>query len=108
MSALKEQFDRLAKEGKKAFIPYVPFGFPTLPASRKIIRILAECGVTAIELGMPFSDPVADGPIIQAASKKALAGGVTLPMLLEHVAELKKRIATPVVLMTYYNPVYQY
>jgi tryptophan synthase alpha chain len=108
MDTLKKKFQELAKRHRKAFIPYIPFGFPTLSLSRQIIKTLDSCGVDIIELGMPFSDPVADGPIIQKASVTALKRGVTLKLLLENVRQLQETVSTPIIILTYYNPVYRY
>lgn len=108
MDRLKKKFQQLHKQKRKAFIPYVPFGFPGIAFSRQIIKTLDRSGADIIELGMPFSDPVADGPTIQAASMIALKKGATLGLLLENVKQLNKSISTPIVILTYYNPVYRY
>ena len=83
-------------------------GFPSLDSTVEIGRALADAGVDFLEIGIPFSDPVADGPTIQESSGIALANGMTLPLLLEQVAELRKQVDIPLILMGYINPVIQY
>lgn len=108
MSRIGRRFAVLRREGKKAFIPYVMAGHPDLAATRRMITLLEECGADIIELGVPFSDPLADGPTIQAAAQQALAGGVTLSSVIGFVGELRKSTKIPLILMTYYNPVFKY
>lgn len=91
-----------------ALIGYLPVGFPDLGTSVEAAVALAENGVDVIELGVPYSDPVMDGPTIQAATLAALNGGFKLASAFDAVAAIKARVATPVVLMTYWNPVLQY
>ncbi len=105
---IRTRFLELNKEGKKAFIPYIMGGYPTLDATIKNLLILEECGADIIELGVPFSDPLADGPIIQSASDMALKNRINLKNILEIVKELRKISSIPLVLMTYYNPVFKY
>lgn len=97
----------LAKKGK-AFIPYVMAGDPDIKRTRELIRILEDCGADIIELGVPFSDPLADGPTIQKAAQRALDEGVTLKKVIEFVAESRRTTQIPIILMTYYNPVFKY
>lgn len=104
---ISEKFSQLNNVGKKAFIAYIPFGFPRIEYTTKIIFALQEV-VDVIELGIPFSDPVADGPIIQAATARALAEGADTDKLFSLLCEIKDRIKVPLVLMTYYNPVFRY
>ena len=106
MGAIREKFKQLKRQKKKAFIPYITYGFPTIKASEKIILALDRSGADFIEVGLPFSDPIADGPIIQASSKAALERGATINKLLTSLTKLKKRIKAPLILMTYYNPLY--
>jgi tryptophan synthase alpha chain len=106
MGAIRNRFKELKKQGKKAFIPYITYGFPDIKASEKIILALDRAGADFIEVGLPFSDPIADGPIIQTSSKAALDKGATINKLLTSLAGLKKRIKAPLILMTYYNPLY--
>ena len=97
----------LGKEGK-VFIPYIMAGDPDINRTRELIRILEDCGADIIELGVPFSDPLADGPTIQKAAQRALDEGVTLKKVIEFVAESRRSTQIPVILMTYYNPVFKY
>jgi tryptophan synthase alpha chain len=83
-------------------------GFPTLQDTLAIAEYLQEAGVDMMEIGIPFSDPVADGPIIQASNTVALKNGMTVPLLLEQLKEIRKKVTIPIVLMGYLNPVYQY
>jgi tryptophan synthase alpha chain len=89
--------------GRAGVIPYFTAGFPTLEASRRIVLAAAEAGATAIEIGAPFSDPIADGPTIQHSSQAALAAGVTFDGILRLVGDLRTQIDTPLVLMGYAN-----
>lgn len=108
MMRLKEKFRQLKCQGQKAFIAYVPFGFPDLNHTRPICLALQEAGVDAIELGIPFSDPLADGPIIQRASAQALAKGANLDNFFKTVQTLQRELSIPLVVMTYYNPIFRY
>ena len=94
--------------GGKAFIPYIMAGDGGLSKLRAQLLFLQEAGATAVELGIPFSDPVADGPTIQEAGKRALAEGVTLRGVLEEIGRLRSEVTIPIVLMTYLNPVFRY
>ncbi|CEP69633.1 Aldolase-type TIM barrel [Moorella glycerini] len=96
------------KEGRKALIVYLCAGDPSLEVTAAAVEELAATGVDIIELGVPFSDPVADGPVIQAASTRALAGGTNLRKILDLVKDLRSRVSLPLVLMSYYNPLLQY
>jgi tryptophan synthase alpha chain len=101
-------FARLRAEGKKAFVAYQTCGDPDLERSFAISRALAECGVDILELGIPFSDPLADGPTIQAASQRAIDAGASLPRILERLADFRKTCEVPIVLFTYLNPIFTY
>ena len=106
MSRIKRTLDALAAQGRKALIPYVTAGDPFADATPEIMHALAAGGADVIELGVPFSDPMADGPVIQKASERALARGVGLPQVLEMVRRFRQDdAATPVVLMGYANPI---
>ncbi len=105
---LSEKFEQLKKDKKKAFIAYVPFGFPTISATKNICLTLQESGVDIIELGIPFSDPLADGPIIQKATTKALKGGANLNNFFKTLEILGSSLRIPLVAMTYYNPILQF
>jgi tryptophan synthase alpha chain len=106
MSRIKNAFDRLGAEGRKALIPFITAGDPDAALTVPLMHTLVEAGADVIELGVPFSDPMADGPTIQRASERALAKGMKLRKVLELVVEFRKVDATtPVVLMGYANPV---
>jgi tryptophan synthase alpha chain len=106
MSRIEQTFARLAQAGQKALIPFITAGFPCLESTVPLMHTLVKAGADVIELGVPFSDPMADGPTIQRASEKALANGMTLRKVLEAVAGFRvKDTQTPVVLMGYANPV---
>ncbi|MCC6206645.1 MAG: tryptophan synthase subunit alpha [Gammaproteobacteria bacterium] len=106
MSRLAECFKRLRAEGKKALIPYVTAGDPAPELTVPLMHAMTAAGADVIEVGVPFSDPMADGPVIQRASERALAHHVSLRRVLEMVREFRRDdAATPVVLMGYLNPV---
>ena len=103
------RFAELAKEGRSAFVTYVMAGDPDPATSLEVIKALPKAGADVIELGIPFTDPMADGPSIQAAGLRALKVGMTLKKTLELVGAFRKADnATPLVLMGYYNPIYIY
>ena len=105
MSRIAATFEALARTGRKALIPYITCGDPFADATPEIMHALAEGGANVIELGVPFSDPMADGPVIQKASERALARQVGLPQVLEAVRRFREHDdRTPVVLMGYANP----
>ncbi len=108
MSKIALAFRQLKKTGKKALIPYIMSGDPTLNDTRRFVSELQESGADIIELGVPFTDPLADGPAIQRASERALAQGVTLRKVLALVREIRQDTEIPLILMTYYNPVFKY
>ena len=103
MSKIKSAF-----ENGKAFVPFITCGDPDLETTKKIVRASVENGADLIELGIPFSDPTAEGPVIQGANIRALAGGVTTDKIFEMVRNLRKDISTPMVFMTYANVVFSY
>ena len=106
MSRIRSAFDRLAAEGRKALIPFITAGDPDAALTVPLMHALVEAGADVIELGVPFSDPMADGPTIQRASERALAGGMSLRKVLELVLAFRATDkATPVVLMGYANPI---
>jgi tryptophan synthase alpha chain len=107
MTRIDAKFAALKAEGKKAFVAYIMAGDPDLETSLELMKGMPAAGVDVIELGMPFTDPMADGPTIQLAGQRALDGGQTLQKTLDMVAEFRKGDATtPVVMMGYYNPIY--
>jgi len=106
MSRIQATFERLQQQGKKALIPYITAGDPHPRVTVPLLHALVQNGADIIELGVPFSDPMADGPVIQRASERALLHGVSLRMVLDMVAEFRKTdTATPLVLMGYANPI---
>ena len=106
MSRIQATFERLAAAGRKALIPYVTAGDPYADVTVELMLAMTQAGADVIELGVPFSDPMADGPVIQKASERALAKGITLARVLEMVREFRRQDdASPVVLMGYANPV---
>jgi tryptophan synthase alpha chain len=105
---LDTAFQTVEKVGEKAFVPYIMAGDGGLENLNERIRFLAESGATAIELGLPFSDPVADGPTIQAAGIRALEAGTTVQAVLDEVAKEKDNRIIPLVIMTYLNPIFAY
>lgn len=108
MGRIQATFDQLKQRGETALIPFITAGDPDLATTEELIHTLVENGADLIELGFPFSDPMADGPTIQAASERALEGGTTLAKVLELVARVRKHTNIPLVLMGYYNPVFSY
>jgi tryptophan synthase alpha chain len=107
MTRIDDTFARLKTEGKKAFVAYVMAGDPDYDTSLEIVKALPGAGVDIIELGMPFTDPMADGETIQLAGQRALEGGQTLDKTLQIARELRKTDdMTPIVMMGYYNPIY--
>lgn len=105
MSKLAATFAQLRQRGERALIPYFTAGDPSLSMTRKLVVEAAKRGADIIELGIPFSDPLADGPVIQRATQRALRGGVTLPRVLELVREMRGEVAAPLVFLSYYNPI---
>lgn len=105
---LEETFARLARDGRTALIAYLTCGFPDASVTPGALDALAEEGADVIELGVPFSDPLADGPVIQASSFRALEGGMTVAGTLEVLRDFRRRHPTPVVIFTYLNPVLRY
>ena len=101
-------FTRLRETRQKAFVAYVAAGDPDFERSLEVIRTLADCGADIIELGLPFSDPLADGIVNQLAAERALKSGMTTARALELIREFRKTHQTPVVLFTYLNPIFTY
>ena len=107
MTRIETKFAALRAEGKKAFVSYIMAGDPDLDTSLRLMKGLPAAGVDVIELGMPFTDPMADGPTIQLAGQRALDGGQTLQKTLDMVADFRKGDdVTPIVMMGYFNPIY--
>lgn len=105
---ISRAFDRLKQEGSRGLIGYVTAGDPSLERTLGIVKALEQGGVDIIELGVPFSDPIADGPVIQRASERALRSGTTLKGILELLRELRRESEVPVVVFSYLNPVLRY
>ena len=105
MSRLESVFKQ---KQHKALIAYITVGYPSIDATLKMVPLLAECGCDIVELGIPFSDPMADGATIQQASFKALKNGVTTALCLDIAKQISKKTNVPLVFMTYYNPIYRY
>jgi tryptophan synthase alpha chain len=108
MGRIARKFDALRQRREKALIPFITAGDPDLSATEELILALERGGADLIELGVPFSDPMADGPTIQASSERALAAGASLPLVLRMVARVRQKTDIPLVLMGYYNPLFRY
>ena len=108
MSNIAATLNALKERDEKALITFITAGDPDLATSEQIVHTLVEAGVDLIELGFPFSDPMADGPTIQFASERALASGTTLRGVLDMVARVRQHSNVPIVLMGYYNPIFCY
>ena len=104
-SRLDATFTALRARHERALVAYFTAGDPSLALTRKLVVEAARRGADVIELGIPFSDPLADGPVIQRATQRALAAGVTLPRVLELVREMRGEVSAPLVFLTYYNPI---
>jgi tryptophan synthase alpha chain len=107
MNRIEERFARLKREGKKAFIVYVGAGDPNLEATRQLALTFDKAGVDVLELGVPFSDPLADGLVNQLAAQRGLESGTTPPKLLETVAAIRRESQIPVVLYIYFNLIHR-
>lgn len=107
MNRIDRTFKELRKNGRKALIPYIMAGDPDLDATKRYIHDLESSGADIIELGVPFSDPLADGPTIQRAAERSLQKGTTLRKVLKLVKEIRKTSEIPLILMTYYNPIFK-
>ncbi|WP_438313804.1 tryptophan synthase subunit alpha [Sporosarcina sp. FA9] len=107
-SHLTNAINECIQLGNKAFVPYIMAGDDGLQTLKRNILFLQKVGATAIEIGIPFSDPVADGPAIQEAGERALTHGITLRIVLQELASFKKEITVPLVVMTYLNPLIRY
>jgi len=108
VSRIQNCFQKLNEKKQKALVAFITAGDPDLPTTGKIFSIIEKNGADIIELGVPFSDPLADGPVIQAASQRALENGTTLKKIIRLVTEIRKNSELPIVLMTSYNPVFAY
>jgi len=108
VSRIAPAFAALRARVEVALVPFFTAGDPDLATTRDLVRAAVAEGADAIELGIPFSDPMADGPVLQRSAARALAAGTTLPRVLELVAELRREMAQPIVLFGYYNPLFRY
>src|SRR5712691_7596825 len=108
MNRIDSAFQRIKERGEKALIAYLMGGDPTLEDIEAYVQQLAEAGADIIELGVPFSDPIADGPVIQQAAERALRSGTSLKKILATVRSLRRKIQIPLVLMAYYNSIFRY
>ena len=105
MNRIDERFKKLKEENKKALIPYICCGDPSVEDSEKLVYALEEAGADIIELGIPYSDPLADGPVIQAAGLRAFAGGFRLEDTFKIVKNVRKNSQIPLVIMVYYSSI---
>ena len=105
---IEKKFRQLIAKRKKAFIAFITAGDPSLAITKKLVLALESCGVDIIELGVPFSDPMADGAVIQAASQRALKKGTKLNKILKLVSEIRRESSIPIALMSYYNPIFHF
>jgi len=108
MTRISRTFKRLKKDGGKAFIPYIMAGDPSLEKTKETVLLLEQCGADIVELGVPFSDPLADGPTIQRAAERALKNNVTIRKVIELVRDIRSSTQIPLILMTYFNPVFKF
>ena len=106
MSAIDDVFERCREEKRAAFIPYLTAGDPDLGTTQDLVAAIEESGADLLELGVPFSDPLADGPVIQASAQRALKSGTTLKKIIAVVREIRQKSQIPIILMTSYNPVW--
>src|SRR4051794_39430036 len=105
MSRLADTFSRIRSERRRGLVTYTTAGDPDLPRSAEILRALDRAGADVLEVGVPFSDPLADGPVIQRATERALAAGGSLRSSLELIARLRTDIRAPIVVFSYANPI---
>src|SRR5271165_3557082 len=105
MNRIDQTFSTLKRSHKKALIGYITAGYPTKNRFTQLVQLLEKSGLDLLEIGVPFSDPVADGATIQRSSQKALENGVTLPWVLQTVSRIRSRVHLPILLMSYSNPI---
>lgn len=108
MNRIKKVFKALERKEGRALIPFITAGDPDLETTKQLIFTIEKSGADILELGVPFSDPLADGPTIQASSQRALKNGVTLDKILALVKEVRPKVNIPIVLMSYYNPLFKF
>ena len=102
---ISAKFKELSAKDEKALIPYIMAGDPSLSTTESLVLALEQAGADLIELGVPFSDPIADGPVIQKAAERSLHSGTSLRRILETVKNLRKKTQIPLILMAYYNTI---
>lgn len=107
MTRIEKKFQELQKKNQKALVTFVTAGDPSLSQTEKIVLQLEKSGADIIELGIPFTDPMADGPVIQLSSERSLKKGTTLPKILDLVAKLRQKTEIPLLLMGYFNPIHR-
>lgn len=108
MTRIEQKFQDLRAANRKAFIPFITAGDPDLATTKELILALDRAGADIIEVGVPFSDPIADGPVIQRATERALAAGTTLKAILKLGKEVREKSQVPLLIMSYYNPLLRY
>jgi tryptophan synthase alpha chain len=108
MTRIQQKWEELKRQGRKALVAYITLGDPDLEMTGEIILSLEHAGADIVELGVPFSDPLADGPVIQRAAERSLQNGFTLKKALGFIADLRKKTDLPFLLFSYYNPLYAY
>ncbi|MBO0723834.1 MAG: tryptophan synthase subunit alpha, partial [Blastocatellia bacterium] len=108
MTRITEKFEQLKREGRKAFIPYITAGDPDLATTEDLLLALDRAGADIIELGVPFSDPMADGPVIQRASERALKTPIGVADILPVVERVRRKSEVPILLFSYFNPLLQF
>lgn len=108
MGRIEETFGELKRQGRKGIIPFITAGDPDLAMTAEMLVELSQAGATVIELGVPFSDPMADGPVIQRASERALKNDLSVKDILELVRNSRNSIQTPIILFSYFNPLLQF
>ena len=108
MTRIERKFAELKRRGEKAFIPYLTVGDPTLESTPQLVLALEKAGADIIELGVPFSDPIADGPVIQRATERALANRVSLSDVLDVIRQIRRQSEIPLLVMSYFNPLLKF
>ena len=108
MNRIKKAFEQVKKKGDKAVIGFVTAGDPDFDTSLELIKQMCSSGLDILELGIPFSDPTADGPVIQRASARAIANGINVAAVLKIAGKIRKTTKIPIILFSYYNPIHAY
>lgn len=108
MGRIEAAFSELKRQGRKGFIPFITAGDPDLTTTKELLIEFSRAGATVIELGVPFSDPMADGPVIQRSSERALRNGIAVEQIMKLVSDARKEIQTPIILFSYFNPLLQF